>query len=412
MTSDDIRSIRSCYSTNMNFPRLGYLGSLPGQYPAYDFSNAVLVAIQHLLGTNGSLFELLHRLGLPYEQMCLLGKVYSTNETVYGELKRRGVYVHPSSLSLEVAQLVTDYKLNLADAADELLTKAIPKLKHLQTPRTLLIVDDGGVLVHLVNDRVREINARIVGVEQTRSGTETLRTIRELKFPVVNVAESKTKLHDESQYIATSIIKHTTARLARMPNRKSLRESNVLVVGHGAIGGNVALQLRPIVKSVEVHDIVELADIAVVRDFKRAVEGKDIVFGCVGKAWLPADCHSLLTNGVVLVSGSSSNSEFLGVTIDPDSYIESALPFQNSDLARAHSDYSFNNGSGWVLNAGFPVNFDGSIEPTGRSIELTRMLMLSGILQTLTAEANPGLRELNVKFQPPKISRISSTPKL
>src|SRR5689334_11025283 len=103
--------IKSCYSLDMDFPVLRSLQSLPKQYPPYDFTNTVLVGIQHLLGTNGTLFELLNHMGLPYEQMYLLGKVYSTNEIVYGELNQRGAYVHPASLSLDVAQLRTDYKI-------------------------------------------------------------------------------------------------------------------------------------------------------------------------------------------------------------------------------------------------------------------------------------------------------------
>src|SRR5882762_7881713 len=126
----------------MDFPILGRLKRLPNQYPTYDFSNTVLIAIQHLLGTNGSLFELLNQRGLPFEQMYLLGKVYSTNESVYRELQRRGAFVHPASKSMGEVQLAVDYKLSLAKAAGETLTKAISKLASLQPPRTLLVVDD------------------------------------------------------------------------------------------------------------------------------------------------------------------------------------------------------------------------------------------------------------------------------
>src|SRR5690348_10179060 len=115
----------------MDFPYLSRLRDLPRHYPSYDFSNTILVAIRHLLGSNGSLFELLNEMGLPYEQMYLLGKVYSTNEAVYDELNRRGAFIHPASVRLREAQLAKDYKLSLAKAADELLIGATTGLKSL-----------------------------------------------------------------------------------------------------------------------------------------------------------------------------------------------------------------------------------------------------------------------------------------
>lgn len=341
------------------------------------------------------MFELIQTLGLPYDQMYLLGKIYSTNEEVYRELKRRGAYVHPDSINFDAAQLVIDYKLNLAEVANELLDKAIAHLKRIRAPKTLLVVDDGGVLLSTVNSRIHEIDAHVVGVEQTRSGAEMLRTIPDFAFPIVNVAESKTKLQDESPCIAASIVEHVSKRLARLPDHKPLAESKVLIVGHGAIGKNVAAQLHSKVRKVEAHDIIDLPGVAIIREFKEAVHDKDVVIGCVGKAWLPSDHQALLPNGVVLASGSSSNSEFLGLTIDPDRHVASALSFRASSLVRAHADYSFNGGKGWVLGAGFPVNFDGSIDPIPPdAIELTRMLMLGGIMQALTSETEPGLRQL------------------
>ena len=395
----------------MDFPRLTHLYTLPKQYPAYDFSNTVLVAIQHLLGTNGTLLELLDNLGLPYEQMYVLGKVYSTNEDVYHELKRRGAYVHRDSMRLGKAQLTIDYKVALRRAANQLVEKALARLAKLQGSKTLLVVDDGGVLVDCVNRRSHDITAQIVGVEQTRSGANALRAIPRLTFPVINVAESSAKLQDESPFIAASIVKSITRKMPHLPQGKSLRDCNALVVGYGAVGKNVAIQLKPLVRSIEIYDIVSTPGVSVITNLKLALKGKDLIVGCVGSSWLPNRCHELLPAGVVLASGSSSNSEFLGIEINHRQSVNHQL-LGNQAIDCAHADYAFANGRGWVLNAGFPVNFSGEVHAVDPvEIELTRVLMLSGILQALTVETKPGLQKLEVKFRLPNASHNSSASK-
>jgi S-adenosylhomocysteine hydrolase len=375
----------------MTFPALNGLTELANDYRDFDFSSTVLVAIQHLLASNGSLFELLNATGLSYDRMFILGKLYSTNEAVYQELRARGVNCHPYSHKAETINLQTDYKESLQEAAHELLNNAIKKLQSLRGNGTLLVVDDGGVLIAATNKQLSDIPGRVVAVEQTRSGAELLRSVSGLKIPVVNVAESKKKLHDESPYIAASIIEHLSKRYELLPISKKLKDARVLVVGYGAVGRQVGQQLEPVVKHVTVHDIdIRLQNSNThlfIDDIQQALANQDIVVGCVGKAWLPSNYADMLKDEVVLASGSSSNTEFLGVRLcDSDTM-----------SPETHQDCRFE--KGWVLNAGFPVNFDGSQDPISPHIvELTRMLMLNGILQAVRFKNETGLMELAVRF--------------
>ena len=373
----------------MQFPSLPKLSALPSKYDKIDFSGTVLVGIQHLLASNGTMLELLNENGLAYERMFLLGKVYSTNATVYEELVARKTQCSPLSVKAERIEPEKDYKLQLGEAAKELLQQAIKKLDSLSsTHKTLLVVDDGGVLLGAVNSQVGKTKARVVGVEQTRSGAEALRGILDLSFPVINVAESNKKLQDESPYIAASIVEHVAKKMRSLPVVQ-LTNSKVLVVGHGAVGKQVTRRLGSLVKTVHSHDINKSLSPHLIADLRTELPSFDVVIGCVGKPWLPSDYRKLLKDQVVLASGSSSNTEFLGVT----DFLK-----QVKDV---HDDYCFRHskGLGWLLNAGFPVNFDGSIDPIApKTIELTRMLMLNGILQAATTSAQCGLQHLDVVF--------------
>jgi S-adenosylhomocysteine hydrolase len=380
----------------MHFPVLDKLDRLAARHTTINFSNVVLIAIQHILPTNGSLLEVLNKLGLRYDQMHVLGKVYSTSEGVYEELDRRGVHIHPDSLTIDKVTLSEDYKRYLDGVVENLLDDVIEKLDKLDTDKMLLVVDDGGQLIRAVSKYTRRINARIVAVEQTRSGAELLRGLQ-LTFPVINVAESRKKLLDESPYIAAAIIEQIASRQDTI--RFSLEDRNVLIVGDGAIGSQVIEQLRDVTKSVSVYDTGKVTPTAQPHysDLPHALAGKGLIIGCTGKSWVPTNYKELLGDGVVLASGSSSNTELLGVQLRAHDILRPRVTFSHKDIMQSHSDYriSLNNGTGWILNGGFPVNFNGLDDAIpSEDIELTRILMLRGILQAMSTATVSGLIDM------------------
>lgn len=388
----------------MEFPRLEKLNKLSAGLKHDDLSKVVLVAIQHLLASNGTLLQVLNSLNLPYEQMFILGKAYSMNEEVVNELKSRGIYVHPKSSNVEDVGFDADYKEYLAKIADELLTTALAKLDELGEGSRLLIVDDGGVLIDVANRRLETNNA--VAVEQTRSGAEAVRSLQQINTPVINVAESKLKLVDESPYIAKSIIDETKNRLSYLPHQPQIEDSSVLVVGMGAIGSEVAKLLKNEAKEVVIYDLnpkASSSSIFAFEDLEAAIHRSGFIFGCVGKKWMPSNNKQLIKEGAVLVSGSSSNTEFLGIELKNAVPVKPLRDFEDGSLRMVHSDYPVelaSKGDAWILNGGFPVNFDGSVEPIEPSvIELTRMLMFAGINQALHYKGNSGLVPLDNKLQ-------------
>lgn len=388
----------------MEFPQLTKLEKLSETLEHRDLSKVVLVAIQHLLASNGKLLEVINSLGLPYDQMFVLGKAYSMNEEVVTELKSRDVYIHPKSSSIEGIGLDVDYKEYLAEAADELLMKALVKLEGLGDSSRLLILDDGGVLIDVASKRL--VTDNVVAVEQTRSGAEAIRSLQQINIPVINVAESKLKLMDESPYIAKSIVSEAKNHLSNLPSQPNIEGSVILVVGIGAIGSETARLLKSEAKEVMVYDLNPAATNSssfAFEDLEAALRRSDFIFGCVGKKWMPNNNKQLIKNGAVLVSGSSSNTEFMGLDLKSTVSIKPKRTFNDNSLNIVHSDYLIelaDEGKAWILNGGFPVNFDGSAEPIEPSlIELTRMLMFAGINQALHHKGDSGLVPLDNKVQ-------------
>jgi S-adenosylhomocysteine hydrolase len=333
--------------------------------------------------------------------MFLLGKVYSSNRLVAQILEGLGVHVHQGSFELNSGNLLDDYRIELNKAAADLLLIANKKLRSQPKPRTLLVIDDGATLISVVNDNRENIAAEVVAVEQTTSGATLIRERSNLIFPVIDVAESEAKHRYESPYVASSIIESMETRIQALPVQTRLAELDALVVGVGSVGMEVAQQLKNKVARLAVHDLNSdrltlarnngLHDV----DLRAGLSRSGIIIGCVGRNWLPEDGEQLIQDSAILVSGSSSNVEVLGLDV-LDGHGEAGFQL-------AHRDYSVKvqNGKAWVLNAGFPVNFDGSPDPIPPEvIQFTRGLMLAGIYQAM--ECNPterGLISLDERLQ-------------
>jgi S-adenosylhomocysteine hydrolase len=382
-------------------PKLPLLDSLSGLVDKVDFSNTVLVGVQHLQASNASMLVKLHEAGLDYGRMFLLGKVYSSNPLVAEILKRLGVFVHQGSFELDDVGLLENYRKQLDKEAADLLVIANERLLSQPKPRKLLVVDSGASLVTLVNRYRESIEAGAVAVEQTTSGVRRIEELTCVLLPIIDVAGSQAKRRHESRYIASSIIENLESRIRALPVETQLADSEVLVVGIGAVGMEVAKQLRNKVANLVVYDLngerlaMARKDGLHVVGLQNGLSRSQIIIGCVGKYWLPENAERLIQDGAILASGSSSNVEFLGLNV--------LNQHDAAGLELAHLDYlvKVQNGIAWVLNAGFPVDFDGSPDPIPPEvIQFTRALMLAGIYQAMGSnQADRGLIGLDDSLQ-------------
>src|SRR5262249_31052546 len=103
-------------------------------------------------------------------------------------------------------------------------------------------------------------------------------------------------------------------------------------------------------------------------------------------------------------SGSTSDVEFKEILLRPENRVqwyEHLKASWDSDYQRVHSDYKIDGPKGkfWLLNGGFPINFDGSIDPIlPQHIQLTRALMLGGICQLMKSSDKLGLVDLQSTY--------------
>lgn len=372
-----------------------------------DLSDVAIAAVQHIQGSTASMLNHFHRLGVPFSNMYLLGKSYSTHPAVMHLLGELGAYVHPGSTLFEVHGLTSDYRERLRVFAQELLCRVIADLPRSRA-RRLLILDEGGIITPFA----RACDMPVCAVEQTRSGARFLAGVDNLHFPIVNVAESEAKLKHETPLIAHTIIEALRGRMTYHRPDLHLDSLRAVVVGYGVIGEAVARALRTAGATVAIHDEDE-ARLAVGREAGFAapdlsVSGSqaDVVIGCVGKSWPSEQLVDCLPNNALLACASSANVEFLG-------FLRTALKQNNgmlpevetgqSGLSWGHEDYVVQHARGkrsWLLNAGFPVNFDGSIDVIPpRLMQITRALMLAGALQALEGDPRHGLVPLRADDQ-------------
>lgn len=366
-----------------------------------------VVAVQHILGSNFQLFRLLQKAGIPYRKMHVVGKAYSANPLAVGFFKMHGVDVQVGVEAFRndlFYKNVRDYDSYLYDQVQSCFSRALS-----QNPRRkILILDDGAMAIKYAKSFKRKLNCDIIAVEQTRFGSKYIKSIEldEIDFPVINVAESKSKLVLESPLIGKSIVSEIYSRLKSLGENSIASQPTALVVGYGSIGFYVAEGLKRDGFEVQVCDNdVEKAEKAkadgyTVVDVNSGLSNSKLIVGCTGEKWFFRDHIDLLLDGFVLASGTSSDVEFQTLILSQGQRevmdMEGTL---QTALFNVHGDFKLKNGkgnSGWLLNSGYPVNFDGSIDPIEpRYIQLTRTLMLSAVVQAFLNRKKNGLIEFD-----------------
>lgn len=308
-------------------------------------------------------------LGLRAENIHVLGKCYSTNEKVRLEMGLKGIQVSPHS-SLFYSHRAYD------DLFDKLVRDFLKsKLDALRSFEKVILLDDGGHLLKAAMELSTEEKRRIIGIEQTSSGYEKLRNCR-LDFPVINVAKCEAKEKYEPDWVAQSIVGKTFEKLSKEPE-------HILIIGRGVIGRSIFSILSGKYQ-VEFWDIKDSS-----LPIDPFLERADLVFGCTGNVSIPHSKHSLIKQGCVLASGSSSDREFDGVH------------FRKRFAASNNCHADFNDGRFTLLNGGFPVNFTGRVHSIlPERIQLIRALKTIGVLQAATlGQRENGLIDLDRAHQ-------------
>ena len=345
------------------------------QFPNLNLSRVKIIGVQHILETTHAMFNSLFSRGLKAENVFLVGKCYSTCEEVYHEMRADGIYVCPSSLKYcSHTDFDSQFEKNVNHFIDDLLDK-VP----FGDADLLVVLDDGGKCITALETLSNNLSVKVVGIEQTTAGYEHIKN-KKLSYPVINVARSPAKLEHESPLIATAAVDRFNQSLSRLekPPKKCL------IIGGGAIGKAIYKNIRHKF-DVDIYDanpkhshIKDQSLISILKNY-------DCIIGCTGRTSITRDMYPYISPKTSLISVSSSDREFDAVH----------LRRQLSKIVNCRQDLNVNDF--FLVNSGFPVNFDGereNIDP--ELIQLTIALITAGIVQaTKTPSSLKGIISLN-----------------
>jgi len=345
-----------------NYPLLDKISNLY-QPNEKSFENVYILACQHILSPQAKMFELVHKFGIPKENIFIFGKVYSTSKEVLNILKANG---------FKVSDPIFNPHISFDQEHDENCKNELRLfLATIKNPSRIIILDDGGALLKVVNDSFESLpDIPVVGIEQTSSGFRKLEH-SQIHFPIFNVARSSIKLIKESPFIANLGCK----RLENTIEKYSIIEPRILVVGLGPIGENMLSILNSkkyftIGYDIAHHDISMIDDLIISNNI-------NIVVGATGSnIIMPSDLEKIilfLRQKLYLTSMSSSDREFPAIYIRKNS-------IKNNEV---HDDIVWD--SIILVNNGFPITFKGNVfEGLPEDIERTIGLLYGSLLHAAT----------------------------
>jgi S-adenosylhomocysteine hydrolase len=338
--------------------RLPLLDTASALFKDTNLEDTVVLAGQHLLGSNYTMFEYLFDKGLSPQNTFLLGKCYSTHREVLEQFQERGVQVHSGSTVYDSYRSFDEsYTEEVKDFFKESL-RAAKSICH----KRIIVIDDGGYLLKETMNHSSSMN-EIVGIEQTSSGYHAVKT-NKLPFPIINVARSKAKLDYESPYIGELV----TERFKIETEKINASPQNILVVGNGPIGTHVA---RTLSSSYETHQYdFHSSNSSQNSLLNHLLPSVDAIMGCTGRTILSPANYSFLKKGAILASASSSDREFSARDLRRQTQ-------RNEDCHQTVQTEKFT-----LLNSGFPITFFGARHcGTPQKMQLTRALMFSAVCQ-------------------------------
>ncbi|CAM0116885.1 hypothetical protein [Rhabdochlamydiaceae symbiont of Dictyostelium giganteum] len=215
----------------LSMPIVDYVTSL---YPSLSLNNTLVIGCQHILSTTHSMLRSLYPLGLSPQNVFLLGKCYSSNQSVWQEMLSEGINVSPLSFFFKQD---LSFDTQFSKITLQFLEDALNSL-NLSVFDKIIIIDDGGQLIEISTTLMLD-HRKIVGIEQTSSGYEKIKN-KHLQFPVINVARSEAKLLYESPFISEIVIEKALKRIARL--NMDLRQ--VLIIGNGVIGSSIYTRIK------------------------------------------------------------------------------------------------------------------------------------------------------------------------
>jgi S-adenosylhomocysteine hydrolase len=342
------------------------------------------LCVQHVLGNTMPLFDALERAGILASEISVVGRGYSDNVVAraFGSARGYRMYETPE---LPLGQYEGAMRRHLR----QVLTQAIREAE--ASGRPILLIDDGGMAVKLVNTEFRRYAHLFRCVEQTSRGITEIKSVAGgLATPVVNVARAEAKMR-EAPFVAEAVSR-SLLRDLELCGFGALDGRRVTVFGYGVIGEQVARKLaeRGAIVTVIEPDAAKLARAAerfTAHATPEGLEAAELVVGCSGYRSLGPAELSRMRDGVFVASCSSAEIE-----VDTQYLAGSAaghvLPARGGSGSN-HLNLQFRVDGRRInlLNQGRPINFDGQINSLAPAdVQLTLGLLFEAALQSVASD--------------------------
>ena len=356
-------------------------------WDSHYYSNIVVLHINHYLD---DIIELNKVLVSMFSSVVYVVVPYSL-ETVIMPSEQYHTYYH--SIVDQEYHIIRDKDvMNKSNSFFDAMCKSIECallrdiIPLINNGKKVLIIEDGGFHYNIIA-RLLELypilKSAIIGtIEQTTSGVKRYKsTLRKntVMYPVLSVARSKIKMRIESHFIARRVIDELNYLLYMANNFPSFH--NVLIIGYGIIGRNIAKALDALKCNISIYDIDEsIASLSKKDGFTSLSHPRDIEFvdnliiiGATGEsAFTSAMFFSFVTSQatkIYLASASSKRIEFESIVsffemgYKEEKYKKIIDQMDNIKIEQSNYGiiYSFNynnlNKRIVLVANGYPVNF-------------------------------------------------------
>lgn len=316
-----------------------------------SIEDLTVIIVPHLLTDFLSFIDAMETIGLNPKHTFIVGIPYSMKDHVVVRLLHRG---YNSIWAPSLYPFHNELHEAIKAAASSARAKA----------GKILIVEDGGYVIPTIHSDYPELIPSVIGaVEQTANGIWAYKAIlkKKRKIKTMNVAECDLKKRRESPHIGDAVFRNTSNLLDQV--KMSVRNKEVLVVGFGSTGSQIAKIFKKMEANVTVFDEIKkrrreakLNGFHVPESLDAGIKGKFLVIGCTGKKSIGINSLLRADHQTLFVNASSKRLE-----VDHDELkniterVETVAPF----VTQYHL---FNGKTITILADGFPVNFHGDSE--------------------------------------------------
>ncbi len=312
--------------------------------------DTALIAVQHMLEQTVNLFDTVADMGVRYENIFALGKVYSNSCVVIKTLRNRGVTVVDSTMPQPGKfdqYFEQDCKRLWQVAAEALARRRIKRI---------LVLDDGGFCITTVPPELLR-RYSMCGVEQTSLGMFLFEE-KPPPFAVISWARAAVKLEIGGPIFSQCLIDRLTTGLRE---RWAFQREQLGLIGLGSIGRAMANLAAREGKRVFFYD--PRKDLHICPMLKQHISRLDsleelmmrcdCVIGCSGRNPFKNNWPLNHKPGIRLLSGSGGDQEF-GPIINylktkPDFHVDEKTWEVRSELGPC--------GPIQIAYLGYPFNF-------------------------------------------------------